>query len=177
MSTTTRIRDTCFTYHIRLSSQVMTRRIYSRFTFCWTTRVKCCMYVCKPPESKYTFGPRFQKNTLTFSAQTHGISIFPEVFETFLRFSTWKWGDPTHRQINSCTCLPARAVATSSVSSYSNQKLHAIGQKKKGQDWQLSRSTSLPRAHSGRWGTHRRCRGVWRRRPSCSKAVPALFLD
>lgn len=31
-----------------------------------------------------------REKTLTFSAQTHGLSIFPEVFETFLRFSTWR---------------------------------------------------------------------------------------
>ena len=30
---------------------------------------------------------RERKITLTFSAQAHGLSIFPEVFETFLRFS------------------------------------------------------------------------------------------
>lgn len=100
----------------------MMHTIYSSFTFVRTTRVKCLNPgVCKPPEPKYTFGPRGGKKTLTFSAQTHGFSIFPQVFETFLRFSTWKWGDPTHRQINSCTCLPARAVATSSVSSYSTK--------------------------------------------------------
>lgn len=105
------------------------RVIYSRlYILAQMTLVKClnptvCVCLCvKPPEPKYTFGPtERKKNTLTFSAQTHGLSIFPEVFETFLRFSTWKWGDPTHRQINSCTCLPARAVATSSVSSYSTK--------------------------------------------------------
>lgn len=50
--------------------------------------IHLCVYVCKPPEPKHTFGPREKKKTLTFSAQTHGFSIFPEVFETFLRFST-----------------------------------------------------------------------------------------
>lgn len=135
MSTTTQIPDTCFTNYIRLYSQFKTRLTYSRFAF-WTNDAckvleSMCVCVQTPPEPKYTFGPR-QKKTLTFSAQTHGFSIFPEVFETFLRFSTWKWGDPTQRQINSCTCLPARAVATSSVSSYSTKNCMQSAKKNTG---------------------------------------------
>lgn len=98
--------------------------------------------MCKPPEPNYTFGPR-QKKTLTFSAQTHGFSIFPEVFETFFRFSTWKWGDPTQRQINSCTCLPARAVATSSVSSYSTSNCMQSAKKST-----TGNCRALPRFHA-----------------------------
>lgn len=51
---------------------------------------KCCesVFERKSPQPKYTFGPTEHKKTLTFSAQAHGLSIFPEVFETFLRFST-----------------------------------------------------------------------------------------
>lgn len=104
------------------------------------------MYVSKAPEPKYTFGPG-EKKTLTFSAQTHGFSIFPEVFETFLRFSTWKWGDPTHRQINSCTCLPARAVATSSVSSYSTKNCMQSAKKQVG----TGNCRALPRFPAHIW--------------------------
>lgn len=114
------------------------------------------MCVQNPLEPKYTFGPKGGEKPLTFSAQTHGFSIFPEVFETFFRFSTWKWGDPTHRQINSCTCLPARAVATSSVSSYSTKNCMQSARKGTGLAnvalylafshtfWTLAHSPSLP---------------------------------
>lgn len=96
---------------------------------------------------------RERKITLTFSAQAHGLSIFPEVFETFLRFSAWKWDDPTQRHMNSCTCSPACAVATSSVSSYSTKTACNRPKKRRGgQDWQLSRSTSLSRTQFGKPG-------------------------
>lgn len=88
--------------------------------------------MCANPQNQNTPLALEEEKTLTFSAQTHGFSIFPEVFETFLRFSTWKRGDPTHRQINSCTCSPARAVATSSVSSYSTQNCMQSAKKRDG---------------------------------------------
>lgn len=153
MSATARITDTCFTDYIRSSSQFMACMIYSMCTSCLNDACKVfdsiycvCVYVSKAPEPKYTFGPGGKK-TLTFSAQTHGFSIFPEVFETFLRFSTWKWGDPTHRQINSCTCLPARAVATSSVSSYSTKNCMQSAKKQVG----TSNCRALPRFLAHIW--------------------------
>lgn len=50
--------------------------------------------------------------------------------------------------MNSCTCSPACAVATSSVSSYSTKNCMQ-STKKGGQDWQLSRFTSFSRTQFG----------------------------
>lgn len=160
---------------------VWVRMFYS--TFSRTTPVKCLnlcqcvwVYVCKAPEPKYTFGPRGEEKNTHLLCTNAWLLDFSRSLWNFPPIQHLKNEAIRNRQMNSCTCFPARAVATSSVSSYSTQNCMQSA-KKKGQDWQQSRSSSLPLKHSARWGTHRRCRGVWRRRPSCSKAVPALFLD
>lgn len=107
--------------------------IYSRFTFGRTTCLKCfnpCVRVCPNPQNQ---------NTPLALEEKHSPSLHKRMASRFfpksLKLSSNSApGNDTirHIRINSCTCLPARAVATSSVSSYSTKNCMQSAKKRTG---------------------------------------------
>lgn len=161
-----------------VSSLFINPVIICRFSYACKVFESNSAPVCKPPESKHTFGPTGGKKH-THSPSLHkrmASRFFPKSLKLSSDSAPEKRGDPTHTDMNSCTCLPARAVATSSVSSYSTKNCIQSA-KKRDRTGHCRAPPRLPARIRDAGRTHRRCRGVWRCRPSCSTAVPALFLD
>lgn len=172
-------QETCFPYYIRFPVYSLIPSLY----FGSVTPVKCLnptLRLCVNLQNQNTpLALQGKKKTHTHSPSLHkrmASRFFPKSLKLSSDSAPEKRGDPTHTDMNSCTCLPARAVATSSVSSYSTKNCIQSA-KKRDRTSHCRAPPRLPARIRDAGRTHRHCRGVWRCRPSCSTAVPALFLD